>query len=73
MDKGAGSKSEREEETRAAHVQGETAREDPVGLEGDRGVPVYRLRCRRCGSCEFDLGVRLRCQVCGLSMPLRLT
>jgi hypothetical protein len=36
-----------------------------------RGEIVWRLRCRRCGSREFDLGVRLRCQVCGLSMALR--
>lgn len=37
----------------------------------DQVVPVYRLRCRRCGSCYLELGARLACLVCGRALPLR--
>lgn len=49
--------------------------EAPAGREDEdsgRVMPVYRLRCRRCGSCEFDLTVRLACRVCGYSVPVAL-
>lgn len=64
-----------QEEESAAHAcQDECAAQAPVGREDEDSdrVVLWRLRCRRCGSNEFDLDVRLACRVCGYSMPISL-
>lgn len=64
------SKSVQEEES-AAPAVGQAPREARGGKE--EGTPaVWRLRCRRCGSTEFDLQLRLACKVCGYSVPVAL-